>query len=97
MLELGSTHEELQALVGRALVDPSFCKGLLNGHRAECLGEFSLSHEENDAARSIKAKDLTSFAGQLDEWIRERASMRPSPGYGYAVLKPMQRSMVAAA
>ncbi len=97
MVDLGSTHEELQALVGRALVDPSFCKGLLNGHRAECLGEFSLSHEERDAARSIKAKDLTSFAGQLDEWISERASMRTKPGYGFAVLKPMQRNVAAAA
>ncbi len=97
MVDLGTTHEELQALGGRALVDPSFCKGLLNGHRAECLGEFGLSNEEHDAARSIKAKDLTSFAGQLDEWIRERAVVRPNPGYGYAVLKPTQRYAAVAA
>ena len=37
------THEELQAVIGRALVDPVFCKDLLNGHRRERLAEFQLS------------------------------------------------------
>jgi hypothetical protein len=95
MVDLGSTHDELQALIGRALLDPTFCKGLLNGHRAECLSEFDLSSEERDAARAIQAKDLTSFAGQLDEWIRDRAS-RPR-GHGFAALKPTQRNVAIAA
>lgn len=74
MVTPGANCEELQALVGRALVDPSFRKDLLNGHRVECLSEFELTNEEFDAARSIRAGDLTSFAGQLDEWIRERTA-----------------------
>jgi hypothetical protein len=65
------THEALQALVGRALVDPSFRAGLLNGHRAECLTEYPLSAEEERAASSIQAGDLTSFASQLDHWITD--------------------------
>jgi hypothetical protein len=95
MVDTGTAHEELQALVGRALIDPTFCKGLLNGHRVECLDEFSLSREEHDAARSIRAKDLTSFAGQLDEWIRDRASRRQ--GHGLAPMKPVQRRVAYAA
>ena len=95
MVDLSSQHEELQALVGRALVDPTFCKGLLNGHRLECLSEFELSPEEHVAARSIQAPDLTSFAGQLDEWIRQRAA-RPA-GHGLAAMKPMHRTVAAAA
>jgi len=76
MVASGANSEELQALVGRALVDPTFRKDLLNGHRVECLSEFELTNEEFDAARAIRAGDLTSFAGQLDEWIRDRAAER---------------------
>jgi hypothetical protein len=73
MVRPNPAHEELQAVVGRALVDPSFCKGLLNGHRAECLSEYELSNEELAAARRIKATDLTNYASQLDEWILRQA------------------------
>ena len=64
-----SKHEELQAVVGRALVDPTFRKGLLNGHRAECLEEYRLTSEQRRFASEIDASDLTSFARQLDSWI----------------------------
>jgi hypothetical protein len=63
-------HGELQALVGRALVDECFRRDLLNGHRRERLGEFRLSPEELAAAASIDADDLGSFAAGLDTWIR---------------------------
>lgn len=66
-------HEELQALVGRALIDPSFRRDLLNGHRAECLNEFELTREEHSVASTIQAGDLSSFARQLDGWINDRA------------------------
>lgn len=65
-------HQELQALVGRALVDPAFQQDLLNGHRSECLADFRLTEDELSIASSIAADDLKSFAGQLDDWIRSR-------------------------
>ena len=71
-------HEELQSVVGRALVDPTYCAGLLNSHRAECLAEFDLKAEERAAASAIQADDIQSFALQLDRWIRDghaRASL----------------------
>lgn len=69
------THEELQALVGRALIDPSFKRDLLNGHRAECLDEFNLSRDERAAATTIQASDLRTFARQLDGWISDHPSL----------------------
>jgi hypothetical protein len=70
-------HEELQALIGRALLEPGFCHDLLNGQRDVCLAEFALTAEERHVARSIKAADLPDFARQLDGWIRERR-LRPA-------------------
>ncbi|MFN2252201.1 MAG: hypothetical protein ACK2UL_09825 [Anaerolineae bacterium] len=67
-----TTHEELQALVGRALIDPTFKRDLLNGHRAECLDEFNLTRDERVAASMIQASDLRTFARQLDRWITDR-------------------------
>jgi hypothetical protein len=80
MMHDSMTHEELQALVGRALVEPSFCAALLNGQRDACLAEFSLTAEEHDAASAIAADDLQDYAKQLDGWIttrRQRPAIRP--------------------
>lgn len=76
MVRPNPAHEELQAVVGRALVDPTFCSNLLNGHRAECLAEFDLSADEMAAARRIKATDLASYASELDKWITRQARER---------------------
>ena len=67
-------HEELQALVGRALIDPTFRRELLNGHRSECLQEFDLTRDEHAVASTIQASDLPSYARQLDGWIRDRGA-----------------------
>jgi hypothetical protein len=69
-------HEELQALIGRALVEPGFQHELLNGGREECLAEFPLTADEYAVARAIHATDLGAYARQLDEWIRKQA-LRP--------------------
>ncbi len=66
------SHQELQALVGRALVDPEFSKDLLNGHRSECLTEFALTADEFIAASTAEADDLATFAAQIDRWIQGR-------------------------
>ena len=47
-----TNHESLQGLIGRALVDPTFRKDLLNGHRAERLAEL-----EQDLERRSEAAD----------------------------------------
>jgi hypothetical protein len=70
------SHEELQALIAQALVQPSFCAALLNGDRQACLAEFALSADEYTVANAIEATDLSAFARQLDTWI-QRDSLRP--------------------
>lgn len=80
MIHDNMTHEELQALVGRALVEPSFCAALLNGQRDACLAEFPLTTDERAAAAVIAAEDLQDYARQLDGWItkqRQRPTVRP--------------------
>jgi len=71
-MQTAADHEEIQALVGRAIIDPQFCEDLLNGHRAECLAEFPLSAEELGAAAAIKADDLAAYAAGLQRWIHDR-------------------------
>jgi len=67
-------HEGLQTLVGRALIDPSFRRGLFSDQRAECLAEVTLTAEERQAASRIQADDLADYAAELDAWMRERSS-----------------------
>ena len=67
------TCQELQALVGRALIDPTFKRDLLNGHRTECLDEFNLTRDERTAASTIQASDLRTYARQLDSWITDHS------------------------
>jgi hypothetical protein len=65
-------HEELQALIGRALTEPDFCKALLNGGRDACLDAFALTREEREVARAIEADDLQAYAHRLNAWIQYR-------------------------
>lgn len=69
-------HEEIQALIGRALIEPGFCHDLLNGRRDACLAEFPLTTEERHAAYAIEATSLQDYARQMDGWIQYRR-MRP--------------------
>jgi len=86
----GRTSEELQGLVGRALVDPTFRTGLLNGRRAECLSEAHLTEEALAVAASAEATDLASFARQLDRWIDGRAGEgRAVPSGGLGLREPL--------
>ena len=79
------SHEELQAVIGRAVVDPAFCRDLLNGHRRERLAEFRLSSAEREMATAVQARDLAGFAQAVDRWICSqpavpRTASRESPG-----------------
>lgn len=94
MTHQNPTHEALQALVGRALVDPAFRKDLLNGRRAQCLAECGLAGDEHRAASSIQANELTSYARQLDDWITDRVRHERQMA-AVAAVRPMQLAAVA--
>ncbi len=64
-------YESLQAVVGTAVVDPSFRNELLNGSRRHVISGFNLTHEEEDAVMRIRADSFEAFAGQLDRWINQ--------------------------
>lgn len=66
-------HEKLQAIVGTAIVDPSFRSSLL-AKSPEALHAFELTPEEDAALRSIRARTLHGFAGELQRWISRHES-----------------------
>jgi hypothetical protein len=86
-------HEELQALIARALVEPSFCAALLNGRREDCLEEFRLTVEERAAARDIEAPDLQSYARSLHAWM-ERHN-RPAPVVQFTLPRGVRAAVAA--
>lgn len=59
----------LQALIGTALVDRTFCEELLNGKRPTLLAEFNLTDEERKVALDIKTDCVQKFAVGLYEWL----------------------------
>ena len=61
-------HERIQAIVGTALVDPRFRRGLLE-RRSGVLDGYGLTEEEAKAVSSIEANTLEAFACELDRWI----------------------------
>lgn len=63
------SYESLQAVVGNAVIDPEFRKGLLNGSRLRLISNFNLSPAEVEAVMAIHADTLEIFARQLDQWI----------------------------
>jgi len=68
-------YENLQAVVGTAIVDSTFRRRLLN-RSLEALKPFDLSSEEVDAIRSIHADTFEGFASALNRWIVDRAEAR---------------------
>ncbi len=72
------SFESFQSVIGNAVIDTEFRKGLLNGQRRFILSNFNLSTEEVEFAMKIKANSLEDFAGQLDSWIsREQGKLEP--------------------
>ena len=73
---------ELHKLVGRAVINRKFQTGLLNGHRAELLGQFKLEPEEVAAVMAIEAADVTEFAIAVEHIVntREAALRRNAAG-----------------
>jgi len=56
----------LEAIIGKAVVSERFRVGILNGKRAELIGQFGLEPDEASAVLSIKAQNLTEFARAIE-------------------------------
>ncbi len=65
-------YEELQAVVGTAIVDAGFRDSLLS-NPSSAVDAFDLSAEELHALRSIEANSLQSLASQLEVWMSKRS------------------------
>ncbi len=62
----------LHTLVGRAVVSEVFCKGVLNGKRAELIREADLEPDEAAEVLAIQAASLPEFAAAVHEIILAR-------------------------
>ena len=72
------SFESFQSVIGNAVIDSEFRKGLLNGKRRFILSNFNLSPHEVEFAMKISANSLEDFAGQLDSWMsREQGKIDP--------------------
>jgi hypothetical protein len=67
------SYSSLQAVIGNAVVDSEFRKGLLNGSRLRIISNFNLTAEETNVVMGIHADTLEHFAGQLDHWMTIQA------------------------
>lgn len=64
-------HENLQAIVGRAIVDSAFRKRLLR-RSSDVLADLELTSEESMVVAQIKATTIEDLASELDSWISEQ-------------------------
>ena len=80
--------ESFQSVIGNAVIDTEFRKGLLNGKRRHILSAFNLSSQEVEFAMRINANSLEEFAGQLDSWISHEQGMVEPPALPAKVLRP---------
>ena len=62
----------LQALIGTALIDHEFCKGLLNARRLTLLTQFDLTDKEREILSTIKANSIYTFAVNLHERLTDQ-------------------------
>ena len=67
----------LQSLIGTALIDRDFCKGLLNKKRPALLAGFDLTGEERKIVTAIEAGSIREFADRLYEWLKDQDGFAP--------------------
>jgi hypothetical protein len=73
------SYNSLQAVIGNAVVDSEFRKGLLNGSRLRIISNFNLTPEETNVVMGIRADTLEHFAGQLDRWMTTQSEGKGEP------------------
>ena len=69
------TKLELNAIATRAILDQRFEAAILNGHRKDCLKEFTLPEDVFNDLMEINARDLMQFIEQINE-IAKRPSLQ---------------------
>ena len=90
------SYESLQAVIGNAVVDQEFRKGLLNESRLRIISKFNLTPEETKAVMEIHADTLEHFAGQLDRWMSQVEGKAEPPSLPRSLKsRPMTRSFGA--
>ncbi len=67
--------EGLRDLVGQGVVSDEFCKGIMNGKRAELIARFDLDPDEIAALLAIRADTLYEFAVALEKFLRSRTPL----------------------
>lgn len=67
-------YENLQTIVGTAIVDANFRRRLLD-RPSEAVRGFDLTSEEREAVCSIRAKTFQAFARELDNWINKQKEL----------------------
>ena len=67
-------HENIQALIGTAIVDTEFRQQLLE-NPASVIGDFDLTPDEASAIIAVRASTLQGFASQLHAWITSRSAV----------------------
>ncbi len=74
----------LEVLVGRAVISKQFKAGLLNGHRAELIQEYSLEPDEVAALMAIRADTIKEFAMAIEQFMahRQPAGSRTRAAWG---------------
>ena len=82
------SFESFQSVIGNAVIDTEFRKGLLNGKRRYILSNFNLSPQEVEFAMKIRASSLEDFAGQLDSWIAHELGTIEPPSLPAKLIRP---------
>ena len=80
--------QNLQRLVGKAIISDTFRAGLLNGQRARLVSQFDLEPEEIKELMTIRAGTITEFAAAVEQIIAAHESAAAdsrSNYYGSAV------------
>ncbi|MDX2163737.1 MAG: hypothetical protein SF162_20640 [bacterium] len=55
-------QRQIDAMIGKALLDPMFCESLLNRRTHALLAEFGFSHETTVWLCNLEVTSLTEFA-----------------------------------
>ncbi|MDA8219809.1 MAG: Franean1_4349 family RiPP [Dehalococcoidales bacterium] len=81
------SYEQIQAVVGTAIVDRDFCRALL-ASPAKAVQGFDLTAEELGAIATIRAQTLEEFSRKLHRWLtRPQGKRRGQRKAGYDYLR----------
>ena len=67
--------EGLRGLVGQSVISDEFCRGIMNGQRAELIARFDLDPDEVAALLAIRADTIYEFAVALEKFLTSRAHL----------------------